>query len=87
MADAERVTLPLLAVVGELDPLVEPRGVTRFYERAASGDKRLITRRGELHEVLNETDRRALFGLIQVWLQRVCAAPDAQTAPSDAGIA
>jgi len=87
LAEAERVTLPLLAVVGELDPLVEPRGVTQFYERVASADKRLITRRGELHEVLNETDRRELFGLIQVWLQRVCAATGAQTAPRGAGIA
>ncbi|HKO90657.1 MAG TPA: alpha/beta hydrolase, partial [Polyangiaceae bacterium] len=87
LADAERVTLPLLAVVGELDPLVDPRGVLEFYERAASLDKQLITRRGELHEVLNEMERRSLFALIQDWLARVCAAPCAQRAPSDSGIA
>ena len=92
LADAARVTLPLLALVGELDPLVEPRGVTQFHERAASRDKQLITRRGELHEILNETERRSLFELIQAWLARVCAVTDAQvtdaqTAPSDAGIA
>jgi alpha-beta hydrolase superfamily lysophospholipase len=87
LADAGRVTLPLLAVVGELDPLVEPRGLLQFYERVASPDKQLVTRRGELHEVLNETDRRSLFELIQTWLERVCAAPPAQRAPSDSGIA
>ena len=87
LADAERVTLPLLLVLGELDPLVEPGYATQFYERAASRDKRLVTRRGELHEVLNETDRRSLFELILTWLERVCAVPSAQPAPSDSDIA
>ena len=80
LAEAELVTLPLLAVLGELDPLVDPACVTQFYERAASRDKRLVTRRGELHEVLNEVDRRSLFELISTWVVRVCDAPEAQPA-------
>jgi alpha-beta hydrolase superfamily lysophospholipase len=87
LADAERVTLPLLVVLGELDPLVEPGYATQFYERAASRDKLLVTRRGELHEVLNETERRSTFELVLTWLERVCAVPNVQPAPSDSDIA
>src|SRR6185295_5625226 len=70
LAEASRLTLPALVIVGELDPLVEPRSVRAFYEQMAARDKQLLTRPGELHEVLNELDRRSLFEHIADWLQR-----------------
>jgi alpha-beta hydrolase superfamily lysophospholipase len=77
---AQRVTLPLLIVQGEHDPIVEPLRVAEFYERAGSRDKRLVQRPGELHEVLNETARRESFELIAAWIEGACSevsAPDA----------
>ncbi len=69
--DAQSVTLPLLIVQGENDPIVEPARVLEFYERVGSSDKRLVMRPGELHEVLNETARSESFNLIGEWIDRV----------------
>jgi acylglycerol lipase len=80
LQEARRVTLPLLIVHGEHDPIVEPLRVAEFYERAGSSDKRLVQRPGELHEVLNETARGESFELIGAWIERVCTGapgPDA----------
>jgi len=71
LAEAQRVTLPLLIVQGADDPLVEPASVAEFHARAGSADKRLVLRPGELHEVLNETGRRETFGLIADWVERI----------------
>jgi alpha-beta hydrolase superfamily lysophospholipase len=71
LADAQRVTLPLLVVQGELDPIVEPSNVAEFYERAGARDKQRLVRAGELHEVLNELDRVELFGTIADWIERL----------------
>jgi len=82
LAEADQLTMPLLVIVGELDPLVEPRAVRAFHERVAARDKELVTRPGELHEVLNELGRRSLFEHIADWLQRLAGA--ALRAPSRA---
>ena len=71
LAAAQQVTLPLLVVRADLDPIVDPARVAKFYEGAASLDKQLVTRTGEFHEVLNEVNRRELFVLIADWLERV----------------
>jgi alpha-beta hydrolase superfamily lysophospholipase len=71
LADARRVTLPLLIVQGVDDPLVDPAIVAEFHERVASVDKRLVLRPGELHEVLNETERRQTFDTIAEWIERI----------------
>jgi alpha-beta hydrolase superfamily lysophospholipase len=68
LEQAGSLTLPLLVVVGEQDGVVEPQAAKDFYERAASHDKQLISRPGEYHEVLNETDRLGLFALMADWL-------------------
>lgn len=73
LADAAQVTLPLLAVTGELDPIVDTARVSEFCARAGSTDKRLVVRAGALHEVLNEVDRRELFVLVADWIERVIA--------------
>jgi alpha-beta hydrolase superfamily lysophospholipase len=75
LADAASVSLPLLAVTGELDPIVDTARVSEFCARAGSRDKRLVIRPGAFHEVLNELDRRELFALIADWIERVMAEP------------
>lgn len=71
LADAQRVTLPLLVVQGADDPVVDPAIVAEFHARAGAPDKRLVARAGELHEVLNETGRHETFGIILDWIERV----------------
>jgi acylglycerol lipase len=70
LADAPRLTLPLLLIVGDADPIAEPGAMLELYERALSQDKQLVLRRGELHEVLNETDRESAYELIASWLKQ-----------------
>lgn len=72
-AEASRLTLPLLVVCGELDPLVVPAGAVELYELAASGSKELRIRTGEFHEVLNELGRRELYDQIAVWIEQTLA--------------
>ena len=83
---AAKLTLPLLVLVGEADPIVEPGAAKALYERAAARDKQLWVRPGELHEVLNELGRRELFERIADWLgQRLQghpAAPGALSSPA-----
>jgi acylglycerol lipase len=74
LAGAQRVTLPLLIVQGADDPLVDPAIVAEFHERAGAADKRLVLRPGELHEVLNETERRRTFDTIGEWIERIATA-------------
>jgi alpha-beta hydrolase superfamily lysophospholipase len=79
-ADASRLTLPLLVVCGELDPLVDPAGAVELHALAASRTKQLTLRRGEFHEVLNETRRVELYDQIAVWLEGALSAPAAAAA-------
>lgn len=82
LEQAAKLTLPLLVVVGEADPIVEPRAAKALYERAAARDKQLWARPGELHEVLNELGRRELFERIADWLgQRAFSSPALPPAP------
>ncbi len=80
LREAGEVTLPLLVLCGELDPIVDPKSISDFHERAASVDKRLVSRSGELHEVLSELDRLALFALFADWIERVAGMGNAATA-------
>ncbi|HTV19272.1 MAG TPA: alpha/beta hydrolase, partial [Polyangiaceae bacterium] len=76
LAEAQRVTLPLLIVQGADDPVVDPAIVSEFHARAGSVDKRLVVRAGELHEVLNETRRLETFGIVADFIERIARAPD-----------
>lgn len=70
LAQAEALTVPLLLAQGEQDPIVDPALAVQFYERAGCADKQLSLRRGELHEVLNETARAELYGLVAEFIER-----------------
>lgn len=74
LADAPRITLPLLTICAELDALVDPAATIDFHGRAASLDKELVVRSGEYHEVLNEIARLESFERIASWMDRVLGA-------------
>jgi alpha-beta hydrolase superfamily lysophospholipase len=80
LARARELSVPLLVVLGDADPLVDPDRALEFFEAAGSSDKRLLTRAGERHEVLNELDRTTLFAEIAVWLEQVAAAASDRSA-------
>jgi alpha-beta hydrolase superfamily lysophospholipase len=77
LEQAAKLALPLLVVLGEADPIVDPSAGKALYERAAAADKQLWSRPGELHEVLNELDRRELFERIADWLGQRLQRPPA----------
>jgi acylglycerol lipase len=70
LAEASRLTLPVLTLSGTADSIVDPGAVRELHERIVSPDKELVLRAGEYHEVLNETDRRGLFVLVADWISR-----------------
>ena len=70
LAEAPRLDTPLLVVQGQDDPIVEPALAEQLCERASTSDKRYLLRPGELHEVLNEVSRRALFASVADWIEQ-----------------
>jgi len=70
LAQASRLSVPLLVVQGQDDPIVEPSLAAQLCERASASDKRFIGRPGELHEVLNEVQRAELFAIIADWVEQ-----------------
>lgn len=67
---ASSVTLPLLAIHGEADPLNSLAGARRFFEQVASRDKQLNVYPGSLHEVYHDLDRAKVFADIQNWIEQ-----------------
>lgn len=68
-SEAAGLSVPLLVVSGELDPIVDPASAADLHGRAGSRAKELIVRAGEFHEVLNETRRLELYELIAAWIE------------------
>lgn len=69
-AEAGRVTLPLLTLTAELDPVVDSAKIAQLVERTASADREVVVCRGALHEVLQEVDRQQTYKLIGDWLAK-----------------
>jgi alpha-beta hydrolase superfamily lysophospholipase len=70
LANAPRITLPLLAVHGEADKVCPISGSRTLIEHLGSRDKQLVTYPNLLHEVHNEDEpsRAALFDLLSRWM-------------------
>lgn len=68
-ANAHRITIPFLVVHAGADRVTDPEASRRFLELVPSADKEFRLRPGCYHEVLNETDREALFDEIARWLE------------------
>jgi lysophospholipase len=69
-ADAPKLTLPLLVMIGTADELVPPEGGRMVHDRAASTDKTLKTYDGFFHEIFNEPagDRDRPLNDLAEWL-------------------
>jgi len=69
-SEAPGLSVPLLIVSGELDPIVDPAGAVELHARAGSSAKELSVQAGEFHEVLNETRRLETYEQIAAWIER-----------------
>ncbi|MEM5774234.1 MAG: lysophospholipase [Anaerolineaceae bacterium] len=67
-ANMEKISLPMLIVVGSQDKLVDPAGAHMLYEKASSKDKTLKVYEGLYHEVLNEPEKEQVMDDILAWI-------------------
>ena len=68
LADAPRLKLPLLVVMGMANPVVSPARARAFFDAAGSADKTWDGRDGLFHEVLNEIEWRSIADRIAEWI-------------------
>jgi alpha-beta hydrolase superfamily lysophospholipase len=68
LAEARRITLPLLALQGTADRLVHPASARLLHDLAGSTDKTLIEYEGLFHEIFNEPERERVLGDVEAWL-------------------
>ncbi len=62
------LTLPILMVLGEVDPIASAVAGRRHFDTLASNDKTLKVFPGMRHEVLNELDRASVEAFIVEWI-------------------
>lgn len=67
---ANEITMPILIMHGEDDPLTPISGSHFMYEHVGSKDKTLKTWKNMLHEILNEVERKAVLETITEWLDQ-----------------
>ncbi len=63
-----QLTMPLLAMHGELDTLTMPRGTELLHANASSTDKTIRLWPGMKHEIFNEPDRAEVMRVLLDWL-------------------
>ena len=75
--------LPILLISGEMDPVGDyGKGVRQVYrdlKKTGHGDVTLKLYPGDRHEILNETDRDAVFAFIADCARRVAEGAPANT--------
>lgn len=70
--DLKECVIPLLFLYAEDDKVACPSTNQRFANEISQPDKTVVERKGEYHEILNETKRTETYALIKEWvLQRV----------------
>lgn len=78
MDRAAEITVPVLMLLGEDDPVVDARAAAEFFGRLGSPAKVLRRYAGMRHEPLNEVGREAVIDEVATWLSgRLDAAEDA----------
>lgn len=76
LAHARGLSLPLLVLQGDADPIASVAATRQFFAAAASADKALQLYRGYLHEVLNEQGKERVWEDAASWLDdHVCPGP------------
>jgi alpha-beta hydrolase superfamily lysophospholipase len=62
--------MPFLGILGMVDPIASPQASLRCFAKLQAPMHTVWQRPGELHEVLNERGRHALFEQIAQWAQQ-----------------
>ena len=68
LAEAQKISLPLLILQGAEDKLVDPRGAQVLFDRVSSVDKTIKVYEGLYHEVFNEPEHDQVLGDVEKWL-------------------
>ena len=68
LASAAAITLPLLVMYGEADPVADPGGARELFAEVASADKTERAYPGYYHEIFNEAGRGAPIADLVAWL-------------------
>jgi len=66
---AAEFRLPALILIGDADPVSDPRATHEFYERAGSEDKTFRIYPDRLHELLRDAGREEVFTQILEWMR------------------
>ena len=69
LAEGGKITLPLIALQGTEDKLVDPSSARLLMDRVKSKDKTLKEYKGLYHEVLNEPERARVLKDVETWLK------------------
>ena len=80
---AGAIHLPALFLIGDADPIADPKRAREVFERLGSADKRLVVYPGLFHEVFNELERGRVVHDLLSWLDErapLAAGPAAVTA-------
>jgi acylglycerol lipase len=68
LAEARKISLPLLILQGAADKLVDPGGARILFDRVGSADKTIKVYEGLYHEVFNEPERDRVLDDVEKWL-------------------
>ncbi|QAA76767.1 MAG: hypothetical protein BIP78_1001 [Candidatus Bipolaricaulis sibiricus] len=68
LSEARRVSLPLLVLHGDADPIARVAVTRQFFAAVGSPDRTLTLYGGFLHEVLNEIGKERVWEDIAAWL-------------------
>jgi acylglycerol lipase len=69
LAEGEMITLPLIALQGSEDKLVDSSSARLLIDKVKSKDKTLQVYKGLEHEVLNEPERARVLKDVETWLK------------------
>jgi alpha-beta hydrolase superfamily lysophospholipase len=69
--DANRVTCPILALQGLDDRTVNPEALRRWWPHVPAENKELVEFPGRVHEMLFDSDWKALTDRIADWLEKL----------------
>ncbi|HET6346552.1 MAG TPA: alpha/beta hydrolase, partial [Myxococcota bacterium] len=77
LATAREIDVQLLYAYSDADPIASPTLNERLSAQLVSKDKTVVVRPGELHEILNETERASLHQQISDWIRSRAAGAQA----------
>lgn len=67
--EVHRLKVPLLLLLGNADPIIDPGATLQLYEKVGSADKQIRQYPDSLHEPLNDLDRAKVLNDLLDWLR------------------